>query len=208
MKKFLLLFTTFSFIATACKSDKKGEIKKEIIEETKTVQYEVSTSRTTIEWTAFKTTAKVPVKGKFTTLKLLNSEPASTPLGAYKNLEFSIPVSSIFTNNEERDGKLKQFFFGAMANTEFLSGKFTFDSENKCSMNIKMNDVTHSIPVEYTIEGNKVTFKGKLNLTDWNGSDAIASINKACLDLHKGEDGVSKTWDEVLIESVSYVIEK
>lgn len=208
MKKYLVLLVTVTLFVTSCKSDKKKEEKEAVVEEVKTVQYEVNASRTTVEWTAFKTTAKAPVKGKFTTLNLINSKPASTPLDAYKDLEFSIPVSSIFTENEDRDNKLKEFFFGAMANTELLSGKFTFDNENKCSLSITMNDVTHSVPVEFTIEGNKVAFKGSINLTDWNGADAIASINKACFDLHKGEDGVSKTWDEVLIESVSYVDEK
>lgn len=208
MKKYFVLLATVTLFFTSCKSDKKNDKEEVVVEEVKTIQYEVNSSRTTIEWTAFKTTAKAAVKGKFTTLNLANSKPASTPIDAYKDLEFSIPVSSIFTENEDRDNKLKEFFFGAMANTELLSGKFTFDAENKCNLSITMNDTTHSIPVEYTVEGNKVSFKGSLNLTDWNGANAIASINKACFDLHKGDDGVSKTWDEVLIESVSYVDEK
>ncbi len=39
---------------------------------------------------------------------------------------------------------------------------------------------------------------------NWNGDDAIASLNKVCEYLHKGEDGVSKLWSvvELNIEAI------
>jgi len=42
-----------------------------------------------------------------------------------------------------------------------------------------------------------------MNLDTWNGQTAVASLNEACKDLHKGADGVSKTWNEVAIEVTS-----
>ncbi|MFT4802596.1 MAG: hypothetical protein ACI93N_002376, partial [Flavobacteriaceae bacterium] len=56
------------------------------------------------------------------------------------------------------------------------------------------------LPLSYTTEGNNFTFKGVMNLDDWNASEAIEALNKVCFELHKGADGVSKTWNEVAIE--------
>ena len=39
--------------------------------------------------------------------------------------------------------------------------------------------------------------KATMNVTNWNASDALSSLNKVCIDLHRGADGVSKTWSEV-----------
>ncbi|MFT4683638.1 MAG: hypothetical protein ACI863_000230, partial [Flavobacteriales bacterium] len=31
------------------------------------------------------------------------------------------------------------------------------------------------------------------------------SLNKICFDLHKGQDGISKTWNEVNIDVSTYI---
>ena len=40
-----------------------------------------------------------------------------------------------------------------------------------------------------------------MNLENWDGLAAVASINKACEALHTGADGVSKTWSEVAVHA-------
>jgi hypothetical protein len=40
-----------------------------------------------------------------------------------------------------------------------------------------------------------------MNLEDWDGLAAVASINKACEALHTGQDGISKTWSEVAVHA-------
>ena len=120
-------------------------------------------------------------------------------------MEFSIPVSSVFSKNEERDSKLKQFFFGVMANTELLSGTIVTTSENKGTATITMNGIKSSFPIDYMLSGQMITLSGILNLDDFNASSAIESLNKACFDLHKGADGISKTWTEVKIDVATYL---
>ena len=53
--------------------------------------------------------------------------------------------------------------------------------------------------MSYTVEENILKLSGSLDLIDWEAMEAVESINNACLDLHKGEDGVSKTWSEMEI---------
>ena len=50
-----------------------------------------------------------------------------------------------------------------------------------------------------------VELEGTLNLEDFKAESALASISEACFDLHKGADGISKTWSEVGISAVVYL---
>ncbi len=38
-----------------------------------------------------------------------------------------------------------------------------------------------------------------MNVNNWDAKNALTSLNNECKDLHKGTDGVSKTWEEVAI---------
>ena len=201
-KSTLFLIALTLIITTSCKKEKTVIVPEVKTSNAKT--FSVIGETSTVKWTAFKTTDKVAVKGKFNTINITNSKKATTVEEALNGILFSIPVSSIFSNETTRDSKLKQFFFGAMKNTEFISGTFDIN-ETGSFANITMNGISKSIPVKLNIDGQTVKFSNTINLNDWDLGNALASINKACFDLHKGSDGVSKTWDEVEIETVIYL---
>ncbi|MFK5981773.1 MAG: YceI family protein [Flavobacteriaceae bacterium] len=200
MKKLAFTLITITLITfTSCKDEKKEVTKEtETTEITTEVSYMVNPEKTEVNWTAFKTTEKKPVSGVFQTINF-EKKMGETPIEALNGLEFSIPVSSLFSKNEERDGKLKASFFGAMLNTELLKGKIAM-TEESCEITITMNDTVHTIPFKFDISNNNVSFKGTMNLEDWNALDALEALNKVCLDLHKGDDGISKTWTDVEIK--------
>src|SRR5690606_24296968 len=120
---------------------------------------------TQVNWTAFKTTDKVGVNGKFTEIELKNTKTGETPEVVLEGASFSIPVSSLFTNDSDRDSKLKQFFFGALKNTEMIGGIFNF-RDGKCFMTLTLNDVTKQLEVNHTFTNNKFMVKHTLNLED------------------------------------------
>lgn len=205
MKKItaLLLFVTLSLVA--CKNEKK---------ETKTPEAEATTAEvfvakpeaTSVKWTAYKTTDKVGVGGEFTTVNF-EEKSGATPQEALNGLKFTIPISSLFTNDatNTRDAKIKESFFGSMLDTELLTGTISYTNGN-CIANLTMNGVTHELPLEVSIaDERRVTLKGTMNLADWNALDALAALNKVCFDLHKGADGVSKTWEDVAIQVETYL---
>ncbi|MGV6829814.1 MAG: YceI family protein [Flavobacteriales bacterium] len=203
MKKLMLsFFTMVLIIASSCKNETKKQATE--TKETKeiTTTFTVKPAATTVKWTAYKTTAKKPVSGIFKILKF-EKKTGNTPMEALNGLTFSIPVSSIFSDNEVRDQKLITSFFGAMLNTELLKGTISFKDAKNCNASITMNGETHDLPLQYTIEGNKISLTGTMNLQDWKAETAIASLNKVCFDLHKGEDGISKTWNDVTINITS-----
>ena len=127
MKKYffnILILITLT-VVVSCKNTQKKELKS-----TEEKGYTVEPKTTTVNWIAYKTNDKIPVKGQFTKLNIENSSKSKTALEALNNLKFSIPVSSLFTNDTIRDSKLKKFFFGVLKNTSLISG-FTIKSTYK-----------------------------------------------------------------------------
>ncbi len=190
----LLLVAAFS-----CKQTKKEEEKTE---ETATAIYNIVEDSTDVRFTAYKTTDKVPVGGTFQEIEL-SYTAGETPMETLDGLGFSIPVSSLFTNDptKVRDPKIIEFFFEKMAETQSITGTFTFKDDKSCAVQLSMNGMSTELPMEYEItDDNHVNFSGVMDLTQWNALDALASLNEACKVLHTGSDGVSKTWEDVAIK--------
>jgi hypothetical protein len=203
MKKILILTLAIgiSFQLTSCKPEKKkeAETKKEV----KVAAFSLKTAKNSIDWVAYKTTDKLPVKGKFKKVDITKNGEGETAKEAINNAEFSIPVSSIFTADVSRDFKLKKFFFGFMDNTKLLSGKLTLSDDTNGTASITMNGVTADLPFTYTLIGKEFKLTAIMNLDNWNAQKAVESLNVACKVLHTGKDGVSKTWNEVAINITS-----
>ncbi|MDW5288199.1 YceI family protein [Formosa sp. PL04] len=207
MKKITILMAAFALtFATACKSDKKETVTpNDPIEET--ARFVIKPEGTTVNWTAYKTTAKTPVSGVFTTLDF-EPHTGSSAQEALNGVKFSIPVSSIFSKDSLRDTKLQTFFFDVMADTKFLKGTLKTTSATEAIATITMNGETHDLPLTYTTtEDRRISLNGVMLLKDWNALDALATLHKACEVLHTGTDGVSKTWDEVAINIDTYLRE-
>jgi len=201
-KKFnLALMLVLAVSISACKDSKKAEKPQN------QMHFSLIDSTATVKWTAYKTTEKKPVSGIFKTINITKSTGDKTALLTLNNTQFSIPVSSLFSNNEERDGKLINLFFGVMENTTLLSGTIKADADKTGSLEVTMNGTTASLPLTFTIAGDTLKFKGVMDLDQWQITSALNSLNKACFDLHKGSDGISKIWNDVLIEA-SVVVKK
>lgn len=204
MKKIkLLMIALVVFASYNCKDAKKSS-EKAVENSEKEEGYSVLEDSAIISFTAYKTTAKKPVGGVFKKVNITNTPVASSPIAALNGMEFSILVSSLFTNDDTgtRDPKILLSFFGVMADTEFISGTFSIGENEKCMVNLKLNGESHDLPLEYEItDDNHVNFNGVLNLEKWKALDALASLNKACGILHTGDDGISKTWNDVAIEA-------
>lgn len=195
MKKLILVATVLalSFASISCKNDKSKE-KKTV------TGYSIDANKTEVNWTAFKTTEKIPVKGKFTKLNILKNGKGKTLSEALNGAEFSIPVNSIFSNSPDRDNKLKTLFFGVMKNAEILSGTIHLNDSLSGYVDFSMNGIVETLPFSHTQTENSIEIKTIMNTDTWQAQAAIASLNQACFDLHKGSDGISKTWSDVAID--------
>ena len=202
MKKYffnILILITLTAVVS-CKNTQKKEGKS-----TEEKGYTIEHKTTTINWIAYKTNDKIPVKGQFTKLNIENSSKSKTALEALNNLKFSIPVSSLFTNDTIRDSKLKKFFFGVLKSTSLISGTIHINNETSGTVDIVMNGITQALPITFIISDQMVTMEALMDLDNWQAQTAIESLNEVCKELHTGTDGISKTWSEVKIEVATYL---
>ena len=207
MKKVIIGMFAVCLALLSCGEEKAQEVKNGSDE----VKYQIDTESISLDWVAYKTTEKKGVKGEFGKVNVTASEMADVKEKAINNVSFSVPVTSLFTNDKIRDNKLINLFFGVMDDTEFLSGTFHSHEANmedgKGVMDLTMNGKTCDLPYSYEMKGDSMFISTTLNILEWNGQEALDSLNVACYDLHKGADGVSKTWSEVDIKA-SVVIAK
>tara|TARA_R110002051_G_scaffold137431_1_gene209934 strand:- start:841 stop:1503 length:663 start_codon:yes stop_codon:yes gene_type:complete len=205
MKKITFTFlSALVILISSCKDSKKNQDNKDVEVAAKSSEmFSLIPDSTKVSFTAYKTTEKLPVGGRFQKINFTKTNSGETAMEALNGTEFSIPVSSLFTNDPTgtRDPKILEFFFGVMKNTELISGIFKVEN-NKSSIDITLNGETQNIPLSYEMNGDsKITFKGVMDLENWNALDAVSSINKACAVLHTGKDGISKTWSEVALQA-------
>ncbi len=199
MKK-IIVFTLALLVGMSSISCKKEAKKVE------GPQFSVEPKTVTIKWTGYKTTSKIPVNGEFKIVEVSNIKEAPTAIEALNGTKFSIPVSSLFSGDADRDGKLKQLFFGVMDATLSITGTVNLGENGAGAINLSMNGVSKEIPIEYTVEDQMVKLNGTLDIiNDFSAQAAMESINTACLELHKGPDGISKTWSEVAISASAYL---
>ena len=198
MKKTILYSVIILLIITVSCNDKK--IEKSNNKELSTA-YSIDLKNSIVHWTAYKTTAKVPVKGVFQELKIRNPKTSSSLVGLLDGLEFEIPVSSIYSKDTIRDPKLIKFFFGTMENTTHLRGKFKIQENGNGNISLTMNGLTKDLPISYIVENEHIKVNATMDLNTWQAKAAISALNIACNELHKGPDGISKTWNEVTVSA-------
>ena len=190
-------------MAISCK-DKKTEPLQNKFD----LNYSIDLENTVLNWTAYKTTDKIPVKGVFEEVKIKNDRASASVIGILDGLEFEIPVSSIYSKDSIRDWKLKEYFFGVMKNTLKLTGKFHAEENGKGKISLTMNGLTNDLPFTYEVKGDEIEVNATMDLDTWQAQYAIESLNVVCYDKHKAADGISKTWSEVTINAQIKAISK
>ncbi|PQJ73859.1 YceI family protein [Polaribacter gangjinensis] len=204
MKKIIAtIFLGILIISTAisCKSESKKDSSDD--SEKIAAPFAIKYAKNEINFTAYKTTEKIPVGGQFSKVDIVSGGTGNSVKEAVHNTQFSIPVSSLLTKDSSRDYKIKKFFFGVMNNTELLSGKLIISDDSNGIAKITMNGETQDVPFTYTIVDKTFNMQASIDINNWNASAALASLNKVCEDLHKGSDGVSVTWSEVALNITS-----
>jgi len=202
MKKLALILFSFVLLTSCESKDKKKETETETINvETTAETYQLDSETVIVNWIGYKFTEKKGVKGLFKTVNVTNNKTGNSIEDALIGATVSIPVSSIFSQNESRDTKLKTLFFGMMDDTELLSATITKAGKDKGIFALTMNNETHNVPFTLDIDGKTAYLKGTIDLHTWHADKALASIHKACELLHTGSDGVSKTWNLVDVDA-------
>lgn len=158
-------------------------------------------STTLIGFGAFKTTERKEVKGWFKSVKMSGITESNDVAEIFKNASIEVDVSSLETRDAGRNATLLSEFFSKTSSNELITGKvvsFNTDSATAVLL-LNFNGVEKELGFDYTLTGDTLSMQSVLKLADVNGLEALASLHKACEVWHKGNDGVSKTWDDVKI---------
>lgn len=170
------------------------------------VTYSYDHNNSTMEWTAFKFESKAPVKGSFNTIAITSISEASDVKTLAESFGFTIPVNSIETQDESRNAKIIQFFFGTLS-TEELSGRIVkLTDDGVAELEVTMHGITDVVVGSYEINGNFFSFKATMDIAKWNTDNAIAVLNENCKDNHT-ENGITKVWTEVDLSFTTKLIE-
>ncbi|MFT5779143.1 MAG: hypothetical protein ACI837_002100 [Crocinitomicaceae bacterium] len=154
----------------------------------------------TFEWTAYKTSSKVAVKGSFNEITVTGDESSDDPIALLKSLSFSMTTATVETSDEARNKKIADSFFGAMASTEMITGKVkALGKDGKATISVTMNGNTADVVGDYTLEDGTFTFTSTVDVSLWSAMDALKSLSVVCSEKHTGDDGELKTWSEVAL---------
>jgi hypothetical protein len=200
MRKFIAPLLGIVLLA-AC----AGEPKQEKTAENCTINF--NRFKTKVGWTAYKTSTKVGVNGKFDQVSI-KSIAAKDIESVLTGLEFSINPKSVNTNNADRDNKVFNYFFSTMEMPNLINGGVLEAKAGKAKVMITLNNISKTTDMKYSLENNEFKMSGSINLEDWSAEESIKSLNDICYDLHKGPDGESKLWPDVAINIEATLVEK
>lgn len=206
-----LVFIIALSVMVSCKNESKekkvepaAKTEKTPVEKT----YKLIGETVNVGWTAYKTTEKTPVSGTFKDITIKDNKVGKNITEMINGIKFEIASHSIFSNNEERDQKLKASFFDQMRNTENINGLIVAKDMKSAYVSLTMNGLTAKLPIKFSNTGTKMKLTATMDLNTWKAQAAIKALNVVCGDLHKGADGVSKTWDEVQIDVSGLILIK
>lgn len=174
---------------------------EEVVEETplEICFYKYNDASSEFAWTAYKTTEKKPVGGSFNEIEITGDESSDDPIALIESMKFSMKTASVETNNDDRNQKIANLFFGTI-NTPIINGSVKeLNDDGKAIIAVTMNGVSVDVEGDYTLVDGKFSFNATIDVSSWNGMLGIETLNEACYDLHAGDDGVSKTWSEVAL---------
>jgi hypothetical protein len=193
MKQFLKGITFVAGLVVLAACGGKSEASKESTEK-KTYSYNHENS--IMEWTAFKFVSKAPVKGTFNKIVVSSISEADNVKTLAESFGFTIPVNSIETQDESRNAKIVQFFFGTMQTTELTGRIVQLKEDGSAELEVTMNGITGIVKGTYEIVDANFAFKATMDISKWNSDKAIAVLNENCKENHT-ENGVTKVWSEV-----------
>ncbi len=163
------------------------------------------TDKASVTWTAFKTLAKVGVSGDFTSIAYRPASKQSKDLSSLMiGSKIVIDSTKIDTKNPARDATISEMFFKQLPSA-IITGKIVSLDEAKSTVTIElqMGGTTKIIPMKYELSNHTFKANGVIDILDFNGANALASISKSCYDLHEG-----KTWNDVGIQFQTTIISK
>ncbi len=202
-----LLPLSLSLIIFSCNNKENSETIQKTIPLPEGILYklDMTAENTEVNWIGYKTNEKTPVSGSFSEFSSDRENQSFNSIDdLVDGLNFSISSLSSSSADDIRDLNLKNYFFKYLTDNFKING--TLGRPINDSIDVYFDVLEKNNPIRFAYStylttskySNKIIqVKGKLNLVNQFNGEAFNSIHKQCFDLHKGSDGISKTWEEV-----------
>jgi len=190
------------FIVISCNIGQEKNIKtddnKELKPKADKCIYSFSDSTINLFWAGYKTTDKLKVLGSFQEIKTNHSDQKFSSIDELVNgITFSINSKSSESGDPIRDANLRDYFFNYLTDNFQINGNVSEYNNDFLVANIDVLGINRQVKFTHTIANNVLKLRALISLDELGAYKAYNSISAKCYDLHKGADGISKTWDEV-----------
>ena len=207
MKKYIFPLFVGGLLLSSCgeetESKDKEQAEKSDKKKVENCIYSYNAAKSELNWTAYKFLNKTGVDGSFKTVNVKGGESAADVRSLISSLSFSIPINSLETNDQSRNKKIVDFFFGNLTNSDLLTGEVvSLNDDGKAIISIEMNDIKREVEGDYILNNETFTYQTEIDVMDWNASAGIENLNEECKDLHtdvQNNDTESKLWSDVTI---------
>ncbi len=184
MKKIILaviflisLVNSDSFAKDSCTIEQVGDVK--------------------VGFEGYKTDFKAGVSSQFKSVKYsVGSKKANNLKELLIGSSVVIDTKNIKSDSAAISENIIKFFFDILESDKIKAEIIDVNATNRrrgnLSVDITMNGVTKRVAMSYVFRENSIFGLGKIDIVDFNAGKALASLNKACFDVHLG-----KTWEDV-----------
>lgn len=205
MKTPLLSLALIALLASCSNEGNNTENKETESNTTETLAtctYAYNAESAAVLWEAYKFTNKAAVGGRLENFMVSGTAEGASASEVLTGATIKVVTASINSKDPVRDGKLVDIFFKAL-NTDTIVGSIKRIEGNNAVCNFTLNGVSKDVNMEVNMLDIALELKGEINLSDFNGDEAVTTLNAACNDLHTGSDGVSKLWPNISISFVA-----
>ena len=129
-----------------------------------------------IDWTSYKTMAKIGVSGTFNGVTLSKSKDTSTLNSALVGTSVSIQLKSINAKAAIKTSNIVKFFIAKLS-TKSIHAKITKLGDKTLALEILLNGRKQVIPMKYTLDGGVMQASGVIDARDFSIESALRNLN-------------------------------
>ena len=203
IQHFIILFAIVFFSCNSNNTKEEAHEKISISEDS----YQFDIENTKVIWNGYKTNDKIKVVGYFNEFSCdRENQEFSSIEDLVTGLKFSVKSSSSSSGDPIRDKNLQDHFFKYLTKDFVINGTLAQPINDSIDVTFDVFGQTRTLRFGcqyYTVPDSDnsdymIEISGSIDLeSQFGGLQAFNAISKKCYDLHKGADGVSKTWKQV-----------
>lgn len=154
-----------------------------------------------LTFTGYKFSNKEAVSGTFKSIEWSIDQKKNTIKEFLLNSSLKIDSFTIDAGNSARNINITNGLFKNWGSQFIVSKIIEVNTELDYAIaEVSIGDIKNSIILQYYQKGNNLVLTGSIDLIQMGFQSAFAALGKRCMALHKGSDGVVKTWSTVDLE--------